>query len=106
MPSSNGVGAPSYEDMPGTHIQAPAREPAERSAEVDLAAYARGEADYDLADVLRAIDRYALQQVEQLAARTARIETRRDAIAFIEAEGLVEADEVADLDDEDDNGDD
>jgi hypothetical protein len=87
------------EEVPGTAIQAPAQRPEPRSPEpsapaVDLIAWAQGKEKHSLADVLAAIDAYALAEVEELAARTARIVTRRDAVKFL-VDWLVSIEELS-----------
>jgi hypothetical protein len=92
--SAAAMGIPT-EPSSGDAAQIPA--PAQQAApgvDIDLVAWAQGYEDHPLADVLKAIDKYALQQVEKLASATARIETRRDAIGFLVDQGLIDEADV------------
>jgi hypothetical protein len=59
-----------------------------------LAKWARGEGEYVTSEVVAAIDRMALAEVEDIASRVGRIETRKDALAFLVDWGVVTPEEA------------
>jgi hypothetical protein len=70
--------------------------PAKASRAVDLlASWARGEREVLFTEVQRAIDDYALLEIQKMVdARFGGIVDRRAAVQFLIAEGIVTADEV------------
>jgi hypothetical protein len=65
-------------------------------AVVDLAAWARGNSDLPFDQVQKAIDDYAEHEIEKTVARFIGIDSPRDAVRFVVAEGIITADEARD----------
>lgn len=83
-------------------IERPAPEPAPAEPPVDLAAWARGAEDHPMSAVTAALDRYAMERVEDLASRVGRVLSPREALTFLIDERVISEGEARkDLDEVD-----